>query len=205
MDGCEFLRKMQGGDVTAWDDLMPMLRRIVHGACHTLGIYDEVREDILQDVAIKVFTHWKSFSGQSAFSSWLYSIARNRCLDELRKRAVRGEGCNPGFSNQGNDDPETLDLEYTYDPKLELMLCVQQVLEELEAQGPARKNSHRIMDILLYWVEHSPSTEELAAFLNTTVQAAKQRKYEIRKRLEELCRRFCGSDDCSLQLAGGEA
>lgn len=76
------------------------------------------------------------------------------------------------------------------------------MLSALEAQSPVRKNSHRIIDVLIYWVENNPSTEELAKFLGTTVKAAKQRKHEIRTHIEELRRRYCGHDDCSLQTGG---
>lgn len=198
IQGEEFLRKMRAGDAGVWDAVMPMLRRIALAACRDLEIFDELKEDIVQDVAMRVFTKWQSYSGRSALSTWIYAIARNRCLDELRKRVVRGEHSNT--QEPPGEEATPARPESAHDPKLEQMLCVQQVLAELDAQGPARKNSHRIIDVLLYWVEHSPSTEEFAHFLQITVQAAKQRKYEIRKRLQELCRHFCGNDDCSLQL-----
>ncbi len=204
MDAKEFLHKMHTGDATVWDELMPMLRRIALGACHDLGVRDELKHDIVQDVAMRVFTHWQSYAAKSTLSTWIYSIARNRCRDELRKRVVRGDNRKPGDDSDDNMS-DTVSLNQRHDPKLELMLCVQQVLAELETQGPARKNSRRMIEVLIYWVEHSPSSEELANFLNTSVQAAKQRKYEIRKHLEELCRRFCGNDDCSLQFNGGPA
>ena len=202
MHGNEFLNKMKANDSTVWDDLMPMLRRIALGACRDLGIFDTLKEDIVQEVAVRVFTQWQSYSGQSALTTWLYAIARHRCLDELRKRKVRGEG-RGRKSDPSNDTSASPPSEPSYDAKLDLMLCVQQVLAELEAQVPARRDSHRIIDVLMFWVEHCPTTEELAQFLQTSVPAAKQRKYEIRKRVEELCRKFCGHDDCSLQMGGG--
>ena len=195
MDAQEFLRKMEANDGSVWDDLMPMLRRVTFGACRDLNVQDSVIDDIVQDVAVRVFKNWQSFGGRSSLATWLYSIERNRILDELRKRKVRGEN----KPNANDEEDSSLQHEAGYDPRHELMLCVQQVLAELDSQGPARKNSHRMIDVLFYWVEHSPTTEELAKFLNTTVKAAKQRKYEIKKRIEELCRQFCGHDDCSLK------
>jgi len=201
MDGNEFIGKMQVGDATVWDDLMPMLRGIALGACHDLGVFDVLKEDIVQDVAMRVFTRWQSYSAKSALTTWIYAIARNRCLDELRKRIVRGDHRSHSDSPDVDSNDECLP-ENNHDPKLELMLCVQQVLAELDAQGPARKNSRRMIEVLTFWVEHNPSSEELAQFLQTSVQAAKQRKYEIRKHMEALCLRFCGNDDCSMQLTG---
>lgn len=193
MTGNEFLNKMKADDSTVWDDLMPILRRIALGACRDLGIFDTLKEDIVQDVAERVFTQWQSYSGRSSLTTWFYAIARNRCLDELRKRKVRGEG----RSHKGDPSEDTSTApppEPSYDAKLDLMLCVQQVLAALEAQVPARRDSRHMIDVLIFWVEHCPTTEELAQFLGTTVAAAKQRKYEIRKRIEELCRQYCGND-----------
>src|SRR5215469_8569191 len=43
--------------------------------------------DLAQEVFLKVFQGVRSFRQGSKFTTWLYSIARNHCLDELRSRA----------------------------------------------------------------------------------------------------------------------
>lgn len=45
--------------------------------------------DLAQEVFLKAFQHLDSYRGHAKFSTWLYSIARNHCLDELRSRAMR--------------------------------------------------------------------------------------------------------------------
>jgi len=47
--------------------------------------------DLAQEVFLKAFQRLDSFRGDSKFTTWLYSIARNHCLDELRQRAARPE------------------------------------------------------------------------------------------------------------------
>jgi RNA polymerase sigma factor (sigma-70 family) len=198
MHGDEFLKRMGKRDPTVWDDLMPMLRRIVLGACSKLGVYDSIKEDVMQDVAIQVITKWQTYSGQSALTTWLYAIARHRCLDELRSRKVRGES-HSRKTNSDDDASASSPPEPRYDAKFELMLCVQQLLAELNAEVPKRRNSPRMIDVLLFWVKHCSTMEELAEFLKTTVQAAKQRLYEIRKHIKKLCQKYCGHEDCSLE------
>lgn len=44
--------------------------------------------DLAQEVFIKAFQHLESFRGQSKFTTWLYSIARNHCMDALKARAA---------------------------------------------------------------------------------------------------------------------
>jgi RNA polymerase sigma-70 factor (ECF subfamily) len=47
--------------------------------------------DLAQEVFVKAFRHLDSFRGDSKFTTWLYSIARNRCMDELRSKTARLE------------------------------------------------------------------------------------------------------------------
>lgn len=198
MEGDEFLRRMRAGDASVWDALMPALRVIALGACRDLRVFDSLRDDIVQDVAFKVFTDWQGYRGDSKLGTWIYAIARNRCLDELRKRSVRGDDRMP----VDDEDGSVLDAGSGYDPKPEQALCVQHVIRELEAQGEARQGSRRMIEVLMWWVENSPSTEELAGYLATTVAAAKERKSYILRQLRSLCRKHCGHDECAVATAG---
>lgn len=47
--------------------------------------------DLAQEVFVRAFQGLQSFRKGSKFTTWLYSIARNRCLDELRSRKRRVE------------------------------------------------------------------------------------------------------------------
>lgn len=106
------------------EGLMSMLRRIALGACRDLHVFDELKEDIVQDVAVRVLRAG-GLMPAAAHWHWIYCIARNRCLDELRKRVVRGEG-RRGCSDTPRHHADAPSApERSYDPKLELMLCVQ--------------------------------------------------------------------------------
>jgi len=41
--------------------------------------------DMSQDVLLQAYQRLEQFEGRSAFSSWLFVIARNRCLNEMRR------------------------------------------------------------------------------------------------------------------------
>jgi RNA polymerase sigma-70 factor (ECF subfamily) len=57
--------------------------------CHRMTGEVNSAADLAQEVFLKAFQRLDSFRGESSFSTWLYSIARNRCMDEFRSRAVR--------------------------------------------------------------------------------------------------------------------
>jgi len=47
----------------------------------------ESAADLAQEICAKAYQHLPSFKGQSRFSTWLFSIARNHCLNAVRSRA----------------------------------------------------------------------------------------------------------------------
>ena len=48
-------------------------------------------EDLTQQTFLKVWSSLDSFAGRSKFSTWLYRIAHNTCLDRLRKKILNAE------------------------------------------------------------------------------------------------------------------
>src|SRR5215467_12817840 len=47
----------------------------------------ESAADLAQDICAKAYQNLSSFRGQSKFSTWLFSIARNHCLNTVRARS----------------------------------------------------------------------------------------------------------------------
>lgn len=69
--------------------------------CHCLGDYDQAC-DILQQVFLQLYISMPTLRTGEPLKAWLFQVARNRCLDDLRrKRAIH-------FSEleAGNDDDE---------------------------------------------------------------------------------------------------
>lgn len=67
------------------DKLMRYIRR--------LGIYTyEDRQDILQEIFLKVYKNLNGFDSGLSFSSWIYRIAHNETISWYRKQNVRPEG-----------------------------------------------------------------------------------------------------------------
>jgi RNA polymerase sigma-70 factor (ECF subfamily) len=57
--------------------------------CLRLGGDRESAADLAQEVFLKAFRYLDTFRGDSKFSTWLYSIARNHCFNEAKSRAAR--------------------------------------------------------------------------------------------------------------------
>jgi RNA polymerase sigma-70 factor, ECF subfamily len=78
--------KARAGDVDAYEVLARRHRvRIYRIALRMLGDPHDA-EDVTQDVLIQVWTALASFTGASAFTTWLYRIVVNRCMNQVRRR-----------------------------------------------------------------------------------------------------------------------
>jgi len=58
----------------------------VFGKCISLLKSESLAEDATQDVMVKILLNMSKFSGKSRFSTWLYSITYNYCIDYLRRK-----------------------------------------------------------------------------------------------------------------------
>lgn len=80
------VEKARAGDVDAYEVLVRRHRgRIYRIALRMLGDPHDA-EDVAQDVLIQVWTALAGFTGASAFTTWLYRIVVNRCLNQIRRR-----------------------------------------------------------------------------------------------------------------------
>lgn len=199
MEAKEFLERMEKGDPTAFGEVMEILRPLTVSACNALRIPQAEREDVVQDVALKVFRKWQTFRAQSKLSTWIYSIAYRHGLDMLQRRAKELVSTDPEADPPGGERS----LEFSEpdrshgDP--DHQRCIQAVLEELDREPPARLKSVRKIVLLRFWVEMDPTMEELAEFLETTVAAAKERKRYVWAHLKNLCAKHCGTEECALE------
>lgn len=85
----EVVRRVQAGDVAAFDLLIRRYRERVYGVVYNLTSNREDAADLTQDAFIKAFQSIQRFNGQSSFFTWLYRIAVNTTISHLRKTRLR--------------------------------------------------------------------------------------------------------------------
>lgn len=103
--------------------------------------------DLAQEVFLKAFQRLDSFRGDSRFTTWLYSITRNRCMDELRSRTQRPREQTEVFLDEmpdGRFEDMSLTLERRESAEV-LQELMRQSLDEIET---------RVMT--LHYVEEMP-------------------------------------------------
>ncbi len=55
--------------------------------CYRVTSNQETAGDLAQEVLLRAYRHMESFQGSAKFSTWLYVVARNHCLSDLKSRA----------------------------------------------------------------------------------------------------------------------
>lgn len=77
-----------GGDARAFDTLLTRHESSVLRVLRLLGVPTRDREDVAQEVFIRVFRHLRGYQRGRSFAGWLYRVSVNAAQD-YRKRAVR--------------------------------------------------------------------------------------------------------------------
>jgi RNA polymerase sigma-70 factor (ECF subfamily) len=88
MSDTEAVTAALAGDERAFGALVDRHRRALHVHCYRmLASFDEA-EDAVQETFLRAWRHRDTFDGSSLFRAWLYKIATNVCVDQLRKPVV---------------------------------------------------------------------------------------------------------------------
>jgi RNA polymerase sigma-70 factor (ECF subfamily) len=85
----ELVAAAQRGDGAAMDQLLRRHYDRAHAVCRRIAGTSRDADDAAQEAMIRIVRNIHKFDGRSAFGTWVYRIATNTALDELRKRKRR--------------------------------------------------------------------------------------------------------------------
>jgi len=102
-DERSLLSRAQSGDADAFISLLEPYDRGLRALAFRLLAETEAMDEVLQTAYANAFRGIRSFRGRATVATWLYRIAYNACLDELRRRARTPEAVPftdeaPGFA-----------------------------------------------------------------------------------------------------------
>ncbi|MEO6893716.1 MAG: sigma-70 family RNA polymerase sigma factor [Ginsengibacter sp.] len=81
-----YIDLVNGGDTISFSVLVDRYKDFVFTLSLKMLQSREEAEEAAQDTFIKVFRSLKSFKKESKFSTWLYKISYNNCLDRIKKQ-----------------------------------------------------------------------------------------------------------------------
>lgn len=160
---------------------------------HHTGVYSyvmhwvkdpSVAEELLQDIFLKVIRSSKRYKPTAKFRTWLYQIARNQCIDHLRKAKHRKTvTLNPGDDNgEGNPIEERIASD---SPDQEHEVYKKRIRELLKEGIGTLPQEQR--DVLLLREDAELAFNDIAEILDCPVNTVKSR---MRYALQHLNRFF---------------
>jgi RNA polymerase sigma-70 factor (ECF subfamily) len=186
----ELVRRVQAGDQIAFRSLYDKYNRRVFAVALGVVKNQEDALDVVQEAFIKVHKHIGSFQGTSSFYTWLYRIAMNLAIDQVRKRrkvvelddAIHKDDTASG----GAFLPQTVhDNPSKTVSRRELSTEIQAALDTLPEY-------HRAV-ILLREVEDL-SYEEMAKVLKVPKGTIMSRLFHARRKMQEQLRGYLQGD-----------
>lgn len=146
----------------------------VYRKCYSFVKDEAAAEDLAHDIFIKVLLNLNSFSGRSKFSSWLYSVTYNFCIDYLRRkqRHLIESIDNDSSVTVNVADADTVeDLSHIKSDRLKLLLEKVKTEEKM---------------ILLMKYADSMSIKEIQEALNLSESAVKMRIKRAKEKVLDL-------------------
>ena len=108
-DDAGLVAAAQRGDREALDRLLRAHQPAVYAVCRRIVGNETDALDAMQDALISIVRGLDRFDGRSKFSTWVYRIATNACLDELRRRQRRPTPGLPTEEHGGPSQPGRID------------------------------------------------------------------------------------------------
>jgi RNA polymerase sigma factor (sigma-70 family) len=185
----EWIATALEGDQGAFKNLMKKYQgAIAHLIARMIGYQADV-EDLTQEAFIKAFHSLSSFNNEFAFSTWLYKIASNNCIDYLRKKRLKT------FSI---DKPiQTADGEQQFDipdgsQLPDKMLLQSQQTTTIQQAIDALPDKYKLVIELRHQKEQS--YEDIAAELDLPLGTVKAHIFRARELLYKQLRGKVGTD-----------
>lgn len=163
------LKRAQRGDARAVDALLRLHYDSVHAVCSRIIINKSDAEDAVQMALISIVRALPSFDGRSKFSTWVYRIATNAALDELRRISRRA-------LPTGNDtviDSAVADATSSVDAQMDVTAALAQLPEDF-----------RTVIVLRHIAELE--YDEIALVIDAPVGTVRSRLSRARAQLQEL-------------------
>ena len=166
------INKILEGDTNAFSILVDRYKDLVFTLAIRMVKNREEAEEVSQDTFIKVYKSLSKFKGNSKFSTWIYKVAYNTCLDRLKK--IKREYNVVTIDEYTEHQVKTLDNALAQMEAKEHKDKIQECLQLLPSDDSFL--------LTLYYFEEL-SLEEISKVVDLTANNVKVKLFRSRKKL----------------------
>ena len=176
----ELIERCQNGDAQAMEVIVRQYQTQVYNSAYGMLGNREDAQDLVQEVFLRVWEKIGQFQFKSRFSTWLYRIVMNQCINE-KNRQKRHKTVPMEM-----DDTQAWTPVHFATPEREALLAEKRELLEI-ALGKLKEDYRTVL--VLREMENL-SYEELAEVLNCSLGRVKSRLHEARMALRQILERL---------------
>lgn len=172
----EIIQKLKDtGDTQYFGLLYDRYAPKVYQKCISMLKHEDNAKDLVHDILVKAFVKIGTFRGDASFSTWIYHIAYNACIDFLKKEQKKKKQITHDavLSDTENIEDETGDMEIK-EMRLDRLEEVFKLLE------PEEKS------LLLMKYQDELKVNDIAGVLNISEGAVKMRLKRARTKLKKI-------------------
>ncbi|OYD06836.1 sigma-70 family RNA polymerase sigma factor [Paludifilum halophilum] len=158
--------------------VQPYRQRVYSLAYQKLNHAQEA-EDIVQETILRVYVHLKRYNCRHKFSTWVYRIASNLCIDRIRKKKAVFYLDSPVDTDTRDDWYQRLSI--SVETPEESLLKRERRTELLRAVGQLPPNYRSV--IFLRYMRHLPLSD-IGRMLHLPVNTVKTRVHRGREALK---------------------
>ncbi|WP_299892314.1 RNA polymerase sigma factor [uncultured Lacinutrix sp.] len=172
-----YITKVLEGDTQAFSVLVDRYKDLIYTLAIRMTKNKEEAEEVSQDTFIKVYKNLSKFKGDSKFSTWIYKVAYNTCLDNLKKQ--KREHNTVTINEFTEHEVKTLDNALSKMETKERQIAIQNCIQKLPSDDA--------FILTLYYFEEQ-SLEEIAKVVNLKPNNVKVKLFRSRKKLATILR-----------------
>lgn len=172
-----WIARARTGDATAFRRLVDANAGAMFRVCARITGDRMLAEDAVQEALLNAFRHLADFDGRSAFSTWLYRIAVNAALVQVRKRRYFEV---PWPERDESDDTAHFDAA-DESPTPERQALSAEIRRDVETELSRMTPIERTAFVLRH--QEGRSLEEISAALSLNISAAKQAIFRAVRKL----------------------
>jgi len=171
----KLIKRCKKGDEAAFSELLVRYRNAIYGLCYRMTRRSEDARDLAQEVFIKVFSLLDRYDESYAFSSWIFRIATNHCIDHLRRNRLRFLSLD-GYTDAEGD---VIELQIPHKgPQPDRLLENSEAMDRLEEVVGDLPPHYRAIILLRH--DQDLSYEEIATILDLPLGTVKARIHRAR-------------------------
>ena len=174
------IRKILSGDQSAFAELVERYQKPVYSLCLRMAGNPADAEDLAQEAFLKAWRGLSNYKFESTFSTWLYRLTSNVCIDFLRQQKRKGTLSFIVSEENDGAEPEVPD-----DQPLPEECVLQKEKQQAVASAMAElEEEYRL--VLTLRVVDELSYEQIAEVLNIKLGTVKSRIARARERLRKI-------------------